>query len=86
MIIVDPCMIWFHLDCIMQLEYSYYIATNACSRKSVTILLVISLIVEWCRLPSKWLHESENIDALFSENSNEMLNYGLFSELYCWNM
>ena len=29
-------MIWFHLDCIMQLKESCYIATNVCSRKSVT--------------------------------------------------
>ena len=36
MIIVDPCIIWFHLDCIMQLKKSYYIATNVCSRKSAT--------------------------------------------------
>ena len=33
MIIVDACIIWFHLDCIMQLK-KYYIATNVCSRKS----------------------------------------------------
>ena len=36
MIIVDSCIIWFHLDCIMQLKKSYYIATNVCSRKSAT--------------------------------------------------
>ena len=36
MIIVDSCMIWFHFDCIMQLNKSYYIATNVCSRKSAT--------------------------------------------------
>ena len=35
-IIVDSCMIWFHLDCIMQLKKSYYIATHVCGRKSVT--------------------------------------------------
>ena len=35
-VIVDSCMIWFHLDCIVQLKLSYYIATNACSRKSAT--------------------------------------------------
>ena len=36
MIIVDSCMIWFHLDCIKQLKKSYYIATNVSSRKSAT--------------------------------------------------
>ena len=36
MIIVDSCMIWFHFDCIMQMKKSYYIATNACSKKSAT--------------------------------------------------
>ena len=36
MIIVDSCIIWFHLDCIIQLKESYYIATNVCSRKSAT--------------------------------------------------
>ena len=36
MIIVDSCMIWFHLDCIMQLKKSYYIATKVSSRKSAT--------------------------------------------------
>ena len=34
--IVDSCIIWFHLDCIMQLKKSYYIATNVSSRKSAT--------------------------------------------------
>ena len=34
MIIVDSCMIWFHFDCIMQLNKSYYTVTNVCSRKS----------------------------------------------------
>ena len=34
MIIADSCTIWIHLDCIMQLKKSYYIATNVCSRKS----------------------------------------------------
>ena len=42
MIIVDSCIIWFHLDCIMKLKKSYYIATNICSKK-VLLLLVISL-------------------------------------------
>ena len=37
MIIVDSCIIWFHLDCIMQLKKSYCIATNVSSRKSATI-------------------------------------------------
>ena len=36
MIIVDSCIIWFHLDCVMQLKKSYAIATNVCSRKSAT--------------------------------------------------
>ena len=36
MIIAVSCIIWFHLDCIMQLNKSYYIATNVCSRKSAT--------------------------------------------------
>ena len=40
MIIVDSCMTWFHFDCIMQLKNSYYIATNVCSRKSATILVI----------------------------------------------
>ena len=35
-IIVDSCIIWLHLDCIMQLKLSYYIATNVCSRKGAT--------------------------------------------------
>ena len=40
MIIVDSCIIWFHLDCIMQqrLKKSYYTATNVSSRKSATTL------------------------------------------------
>ena len=36
MTIVDSCMIWFDFDCIMQLQKSYHIATNVCSRKSAT--------------------------------------------------
>ena len=36
MIIIDLYMIWFHFDCIMQLNKSYHIATNVCSKKSVT--------------------------------------------------
>ena len=36
MIIVDSCIVWFHLDCIMQLNKSYYIATNVSSRKRAT--------------------------------------------------
>ena len=36
MIIVDSCIIWFQLDCIMQLKKSYFIATNVCGRKSAT--------------------------------------------------
>ena len=36
MIIVDSCILWFHLDCIMQLKKSYYTATNVSSRKSAT--------------------------------------------------
>ena len=36
MIKVDSCIIWFHLDCIMQFKYSYEIATNVGSRKSAT--------------------------------------------------
>ena len=35
-IIVDSCIIWFHLDCIMQLKKSYYIAINVSSRKNTT--------------------------------------------------
>ena len=34
MILVDSCIIWFHLCCIMQLKKSHYIATNVSSRKS----------------------------------------------------
>ena len=34
MIIADSCIIWFYLDCIMQLKWSYYIAT--CSQKVAT--------------------------------------------------
>ena len=47
MIIVDSCIIWFHLDCIMQLKKSYYmyIVTNVSSRKSATT---------FCDLPD-WL-------------------------------
>ena len=33
MIIVDSCIIWFHLDYIMHLKKSYYIAINVSSRK-----------------------------------------------------
>ena len=40
MTIFDSFMIWFHLDCIVQLNKSYYIATNVCSRKSATILVI----------------------------------------------
>ena len=36
MIIVDLCIIWFYLDCIMQLKKSYHIATNVSSRKNAT--------------------------------------------------
>ena len=36
MIIVDSCIICFHLDYSMQLKNSYYIATNVSSRKSAT--------------------------------------------------
>ena len=36
LILVDSCMIWFHFDCTMQLKKSYHIATNSCSRTSVT--------------------------------------------------
>ena len=36
MILVDSCIIWFHLDRIMQLKKSCYIATNVTSRKSAT--------------------------------------------------
>ena len=36
MIIVDSCIIWFHLDCLMKFKKSYYIATNVSSRKSAT--------------------------------------------------
>ena len=36
MTIADSCIIWFHLDCIMQLKKSYYIATNVSSRKRAT--------------------------------------------------
>ena len=36
MIIVDSCMIWFHVDCIMQLKESYHIATNVGSSKRAT--------------------------------------------------
>ena len=36
MITVDSCIIWFHLNCIMQLKKSYYIATNVSSRKGAT--------------------------------------------------
>ena len=36
MIIVDSCIFWFHLDCIMPFKVIIQIATNACSRKSST--------------------------------------------------
>ena len=35
-IIVDSCIIWFHLGCIMQMKLSDFIAANVCSRKSAT--------------------------------------------------
>ena len=40
MIIVDLCIIWFHLDCIMQLKLSYYIATNVCRGENATTLVI----------------------------------------------
>ena len=43
-IIVDSCIHWFHLDCIMQFK-KYYIATNVSSKK-VLLLLVVSLTDE----------------------------------------
>ena len=63
MILVDSCIIWFHLDCIMQLKESYYIATNVSSR-NVLLLLVISLTVNHihcllllqCRTPVVDIH------------------------------
>ena len=36
MIIVNSCIIWFYLDCIMKLKKSYSIATNVGSRKGAT--------------------------------------------------
>ena len=36
MSIVDSRIIWFHLDSIVQLKKSYYIATNVSSRKNAT--------------------------------------------------
>ena len=36
MIIVDSFIIWFHLDRVMQLQKSCYIATNVSSTKSAT--------------------------------------------------
>ena len=36
MVIVDSRIIWFNLDCIMQMKLSYYIATNVCSRTNAT--------------------------------------------------
>ena len=36
MIIIDSFMIWFDFDCSMELKKSYHIATDICSRKSVT--------------------------------------------------
>ena len=36
MIRVDSCVIWFHLDCILQLKYSYHIATDVCSSTNAT--------------------------------------------------
>ena len=46
MIIVDSCMIWFHLDRIMQLKKSYHIATNVCSRKSA---ITFGDLPDWSR-------------------------------------
>ena len=43
MIIVDSCIIWFHLVCIMYLKWSCF-CSNACNRKML-LLLVISLTV-----------------------------------------
>ena len=36
MITVDPCMILFYFDCIMQLKKPFYIATNVGSSKCAT--------------------------------------------------
>ena len=36
MIIIDLCILWFHSDRTMQLNKSYYIATNISSRKVAT--------------------------------------------------
>ena len=38
--IVDSCIIWFHLDCIMELKKWYYIVTNVSSRNSATIFVI----------------------------------------------
>ena len=40
-IIVDLCIIWFDLNCIMQLKQFYNIATKVSSRKKVLLFLVI---------------------------------------------
>ena len=76
MIIVDSCMNWFHFDCIMQLKKSYPIATNVCSRKSVT---TFGDLPDWLVSPQtaplfiisqpRYQH---NIDALVPDCSNSI--------------
>ena len=43
MIIVDSCMIWFHVDCIMQLKKNHIILLLMFVAEKVLLLLVISL-------------------------------------------
>ena len=64
MIIVDSCIIWFHLDCITQLKKSYYIATNVSSRKGATTFgdlpdCLFSFhnhedVIKWKHFPRYW--------------------------------
>ena len=50
MILVDACIIWFDLDCIMQLGKSFYIATDVCSRKCA---ITFGDLSDWSSFPQK---------------------------------
>ena len=67
-IIVDSCIIWFHLDCIMQLKKSCYIATNVSGRKSVTT---------FGDLPDCW-HHNQLIN-VSTETEHEFTIYSVWS-------
>ena len=48
MIIVDSCMIWFHFDCIMQLQKNHIKLLLMFEAEKVLLLLVISLTNKMC--------------------------------------